>query len=265
MKKIISIIIAALVLFSVFSCKEEFDYNQMTSGLQRLVVEGYITDVDSVHTIKLMRSSDYIEPQPALPANGASVIISDGSNIWSFAEISAGIYQNTVPFYGEIGKTYELNISYENENYTASSIITETLSIDESYVYYEDGYNLIIICAQESETPDQYYSVKLVLNEVMDDSVTNLGYFDDQLLNGMYMDMEVFGFFEGEETDTVGMVVSSISKEFYEYCVNISENINVEPDPFFSTTPANFKGNISNGGLGFFQASSVISVSCERL
>jgi hypothetical protein len=70
---------------------------------------------------------------------------------------------------------------------------------------------------------------------------------------------------KGEETDSLDITLSSVSKEFFEYFTSIVNNTGYEPDPFFSTTPANFKGNISNGALGFFQASSVKHSKCIRL
>jgi hypothetical protein len=264
MKYKAQLIIVISILISIYSCKEEFDYNQTTQGLERLVVEAYITDVDSVHTIKLMRSSDYIDPQPPLPATGAIVTVSDGTNTWNFTEFSDGLYKNTLPFFGEIDKKYTLNISYNNEEYTASSVLGDCFDIDATYVIYEDSINYVLMCGQEPAEKDQYYIMKTTVNGQINDSLRNWGYFSDDLINGIYFNFELVAMLDGKETDTIELTFSSVSKEFFDYFTSIVNNTGYEPDPFFSTTPANFKGNISNGGLGFFQASSVKHSKCIR-
>jgi len=264
MKNKILILIVFASILTLFSCREEFDYNQMTEGLERLVVEAYITDVDSVHTIKLMRSSDYIDPQPPLPAIGALVTVSDGTNTWNFTETSDGIYNNSVPFFGEIDKKYTLNVSYKDEEYSASSVLGACFDIDATYVIFEDSINYVLMCGQEPAEKDQYYIMKTTVNGQINDSLRNWGYFSDELINGIYFNFELVAMLEGNETDTIELTFSSVSKEFFDYFTSIVNNTGYEPDPFFSTTPANFKGNISNGALGFFQASSVKHSKCIR-
>lgn len=237
----------------------------MTEGLERLVVEAYITDVDSVHTIKLMRSSDYIDPQPPLPATDAIVTVSDGTNTWNFTETSDGHYRNTLPFFGEIDKKYTLNIRYKNEEYEASSVLGDCFDIDATYVIFEDSINYVLMCGQEPEKKDQYYIMKTTVNGQINDSMLNWSYFSDELINGIYFEFELVAMLKGEETDSLDITLSSVSKEFFDYFTSIVNNTGYEPDPFFSTTPANFKGNISNGALGFFQASSVKHSKCIRL
>ena len=265
MKNIKTYLLISTIVVLFYSCKEEFDYNQMTDGLERMVVEAYITDIDSIHTIKLMRSSDYIDPQPAIPASTAIVTISDGTDTYNFIEVNPGVYQNTVPFHGIVGKTYNLSISYEEETYSAKSLLGECFEMENLYAYYEDSINYILMSGQELPQANQYYTLKSVVNGITNDTIRNWGYFNDELINGIYFDFELVAMLRGNQTDSIDMILSSVSKEFFNYFTSISNNTGFEPDPFFSTTPANFIGNISNGGLGFFQAMSVKKKSCIRL
>ncbi|MBN2779062.1 MAG: DUF4249 domain-containing protein [Bacteroidales bacterium] len=265
MKKQYYILIIFSLVILMNSCKEEFDYNQMTDGLQRLVVEGYITDIDSVHTIRIMKSSDFINPQSAIPAQGAIVNVSDGTNLYSFSEIEPGTYKNDQLFIGEVGNTYNLNIIYENETYTAKSSISPCFEIDIAAVIWEDSVNYVLLSGQENEENNQFYILKTSINGVINDTLENWSYFSDELINGIYFNFELVAMFKGRESDTLDISLYSVSKEFFEYFTSIVNNTGYEPDPFFSTTPANFKGNISNGGLGFFQASSVQKQNCVRM
>ncbi len=250
--------------FLLHSCKEEFDYNQITEGLERLVVEGYITDLDSVHTIKLMLSSDFIDPQQAIAVSGAVVTVSDGANLFTFTETEPGIYKNVQFFKGETGKTYSLSVAYNSETYTAQSKMNPCFEIDTAAVFWEDEMNYVLMSGQEHNDPGQFYILKTTINGVLNDTLANWSYFSDELLNGIYFNFELVALFEGDETDSVSISLFSVSKEFFSYYASIVNNTGYEPDPFFSTTPANFKGNISNGALGFFLVSSVKKKSCVR-
>jgi len=264
MKKILFLMSTVCMAFLIHSCKEEFDYNQITEGLERLVVEGYVTDIDSVHTIKISLSSDFIAPQPAIPVIGAVVTVSDGTNLYTFSESEPGVYKNAQYFNGEIGKTYSLNVAYKNETYTAQSKLNPCFDIDSAAVVWEDSINYVLLSGQELVEPGQFYILKTTVNGLLNDTLANWSYFSDELINGIYFNFELVALFEGSETDTVSISLHSVSKDFFNYYASIVNNTGYEPDPFFSTTPANFKGNISNGGLGFFLTSSVKKKSCVR-
>jgi hypothetical protein len=265
MKFVLVIISTAALFFVLTSCKEEFDFNQVTEGLERLVVEGYITDVDSIHVVKLMVSSDFIDPQPAIPAKGAQVTVSSGKNLYSFTESEPGIYKNEQYFKGEIGSTYNLKIVYNNETFSAQSHLNSTFDLDSAIVVWEDEINHVYISGQEPPAPNNYYIIKYSVDGVLIDSLNNWGFFKDELINGIYLDSELVLMVDGEENDDISIKLISVSENFFEYVTSIAYNTGFEPDPFFSTTPANFKGNISNGALGFFQASAIRTKNCERL
>jgi len=264
MKKIFFLMATVCMTYLLHSCKEEFDFNQITKGLERLVVEGYVTDTDSIHTIMISLSSDFISPQPAIPVTGAIVTVTDGTNHFSFSESEPGIYKNVQYFNGEIGKTYSLSVSYKNETYSAQSKLNPCFDIDIAAVVWEDSINYVFLSGQEPSAPGQFYILKTIVNGILNDTLANWSYFSDELINGIYFNYELFAMLEGKDTDTIGIRLQSVSKEFFTYFTSIVLNIGYEPDPFFSTTPANFKGNISNGGLGFFLASSVKEKKCER-
>jgi len=262
-KKILISTLSLLILLN--SCKEEFEYNQITKGLELIVVEGYITDIDSVHTIKLSTSSDFIDPHPPTPVNGAYVTVNDGNNTYLFSETEPGIYKNTQFFIGIAGKTYSLNVNYKNETYKAQSKLNPCMEIDAAYVIWDEEINYVLISGQEPQEPSQYYIIKHTVNGIQNDSLKNWGFFNDELINGLYLNYELLLMLEGKANDNISISMFSVSKEFFDYVISIAFNVGYEPDPFFSTTPANFKGNISNSGLGFFQAISVKNKECVRL
>ena len=126
-KSYLSILIITLV---ISGCVDEIDLNLDPQEYERLIVNGLVTDVDSVQTIILSRTIPYDSNEPNPPATGAVVTVesSDGLS-YPFKETEPGYYRNS-ELAGKVGKTYTLNILYEGEVYHASSTMYETLEID---------------------------------------------------------------------------------------------------------------------------------------
>ncbi|PKP18494.1 MAG: hypothetical protein CVU05_13395 [Bacteroidetes bacterium HGW-Bacteroidetes-21] len=252
----------AIILFS--SCKEKIDLNLNNQEFSRLVVEGTITNEDIYQTIMITKTSDYSKSQPPVIVHNAIVSVSDGQNSWSFSESASGIYQSQTPFQGMVGMTYNLSIQYDNESYTAVATMNPALIIDTLYAAtsaYGDSLYEIYSNIYESEMPMQYYLLKTIVNGVINDSLKNWNYFSDELINGAYLPDLLLTFVKAKEGDTIQIKSFSINKEHYDYIINASQSL-YEPIPFLGSNPANIKGNISNGAMGFFQASAVSVNSC---
>ena len=263
MKKIKFILIATISIFIAASCKEKIDLNLNNEEFSRLVVEGAITDENIQQTIKLTKTSDYSKPQPPIPATGAIVNVVEGLNTYLFNEVSPGVYCSKSILKGEINKTYTLNINFDNKDYTASSSMQPPLLLDSLYSLpaTENGYYELYVNTQESTTPKQFYLLKTIKNGMLNDTIKNWSYFSDDLINGIYLQDLYIGYVNAKSGDTIQMKTFSISKEQYEY-INTAMQTQSAPIPFLGSNPANIKGNISNGAMGFFQVSAVSLKGC---
>jgi len=255
--------IAVFITLLITSCREKIDINLNNEEFSRMVVEGTITDENIQQTIKLTKTSDFIKPQPPIPASGAVVSVTDGTSTFLFSEVSPGIYKSNDILKGEVGKSYSLNIQYEDKEYTASSEMYPAFVADSLYALYEKEFETysLYINAQESPVPKQCYLVKTVKNGIVNDTLENWSYFSDELVNGIYLYNFLISFVEAVPGDSVGIIIYSISKDNLEFIKNAVQS-QFEPIPFIGSSPANIKGNISNGAMGFFQVSAVSRKSC---
>ncbi len=258
MKKVKYITIVIISMFIAASCKEKIDINLNNEEFSRLVVEGTITDENIQQTIILTKTSDYSKPQPPIPATGAAVSVTEGLNSYTFNEVSPGVYRSNNTLKGEINKTYNLNVHFDSKDYTASSTMQPPLLIDSLYsiAAEENGYYELYVNTQESSVPKQFYMIKTIKNGVINDTIKNWSYFSDDLINGIYLQDFYIGYVNAKPGDTIQLKTFSIIKEQYEYINNIYQT-QMEPIPFLGSNPANIKGNISNGAMGFFQVSAV--------
>ncbi|NJK98356.1 MAG: DUF4249 family protein [Bacteroidales bacterium] len=111
-------------LFLAVSCEKETQWELQQSNIQTLVVDGILTNELKPQCIKLSLINNQIN-QPEKHLSGASVTVSDGSAVYSFAEstLSAGYYYSP-PFQAVAGKTYQLKINYQTYQFEASATMT---------------------------------------------------------------------------------------------------------------------------------------------
>lgn len=118
MKRIIYIILPTMLIFA--RCEEKTDFDLSNDGLQTLVVEGVITNELSYQMIRLSLPHVVQNGEP-VPATGATVSISDGSSLTTLAEQPAGSgeYYTLQPFRALFAQTYRLDIDYNGKHYAA--------------------------------------------------------------------------------------------------------------------------------------------------
>jgi hypothetical protein len=260
MKKSVVILVLVLVTGMLFTgCREKVDI-KLDESYRRVVVEGLLTNETKAHLIKLTLTSDYFSNQAAPLVTGATVTLSDGNSTALLSETAPGFYQTPADYAGVPGKTYTLHISYDGQTYDASSYLRAMGSMDSIQTAIADdrpGFYNVNIFALESPQPDEFYMWYLYKNDSLEsDTAREISFADDSWVNGNYIyGMTVYQV-KAAPGDSVGIEMYSISKEYYEFMYSL----NVESGGFggpFSGPPANIKGNVSNGALGYFQACMV--------
>jgi len=251
------------------SCTEEIDI-PLDNTYTRLVVEGAITTDTTTHMIHLTTTSSYYSAELPPPVRNARVTLSDGVDTILLQEAYEGVYMTSSEVFGVIGRTYTLKIQLQqpiggHSEYTASSKIYEvneldSISLDFHSDWGSEGVWEVKCHVQEPPTVD-YYRFMIYRNNVLHNP--NVQYWfviDDRFFNGNYAAGAPVAYFRQDNEfeqlypgDTVGVEVNRISKEFYEYILEVQSAVQGSY-PLFSGPPANVKGNISNGAVGFFAA-----------
>jgi hypothetical protein len=275
MNSLLRYIISFLVLISLWQCTERIDI-EVNSTYTRLVVEGYVTTDTMQHQVRLTRTSDYFNNQPASPVSDALVRIDDGHTLFTLTEKPdiPGVYVTAHDFHGIPGKTYTLMISQvdidndgQMEEYSASSELYPVLSVD--YIMLElletPYYSIYQVRVFAQDPPERnFYAFKLYKNgRLLTDSLSNLIVQDDLFFNGNYTYGIPSQFLNQQKEDekispgdTVTFELNGITKEYYNFILEAQSEIFYQT-PLFSGPPANISTNLSNGAIGFFTAYSI--------
>lgn len=266
MKYITNIII---IIIFLSSCTEKIDIDVGTT-YQRFIVEGTITTDTMKHVVKLITSIDYYENEQPPVVSNAIVTIDDGINKITLEENSEnpGYYETDENYFGVVGRTYELDIEIPEAingytSYTASSELKPVAPIDSIRVEYIEDWEVweLQIYALDPPTED-FYSFEVFKNGIeITDTITKRGVSDDRFFNGNYtFGVSVYYFYSGYEPefvypgDTITLRMGGITKDYYNFLIELMDQTFEYRNPLFSGPPANIRTNISNGGLGFFTA-----------
>ncbi len=269
-----SLTIYITLLFLSFSCTEEIDI-KLDKCYDRVVIFGELTTDLKTHYVMVSKSTDYYNPNGMPGISNAEVTLSgDNNTIELFENDSvAGKYETPGDFAGIVGKSYKLsvkNVDIDNnglyEIYEATSEILPAVVIDSIQLKYWPIFEAVTIKLWGTDNADteNFYLMKARKNGVLiTDTLSEWSITDDELFNGrntsgidvilLYQDIEEKVIRPG---DIVELEVSNISKEYYHFieeCM-IASDFQI---PLFSKTPANVKGNISNGAIGFFAAYNI--------
>jgi hypothetical protein len=276
--KYLSFINILLISLFAFSCTERIDVN-LDESYVRLVVDGSITTDTMAHSVVLSSTSSYYYNQPAPKVSGAIVSISDGTSIFSLKESTPGIYSTSKSVFGVPGKTYTLSIVLASpiggySDYTASSTLSPVNPLDSISLLFHPDWNdkgiwEVKCYVQEPPTVDFYrfliYKDQTLLTDILDEWFVT----DDIFFNGNYTNGATIAYLQqGSEQeslkpgDIVSAEVNSISKDYYSFVMEAQAELRGS-NPLFSGPPANVKGNISSGAVGFFSAYSATRSSAK--
>jgi len=274
MKALNKILVLALAVFTLASCQDKIDLD-LPEGEKFLVVEGWITNEERDHTVKLTFTQQYFDATEPDPATGASVIIRDDEGTETeLMETTPGVY--TYPGPGEVGKSYQLETLLEDGTRYVSDwellrepvpifSIEWRLSEDEPNPDNDenpDDIYEVIINTQEPAGMGDYYQWRSFLNgeeqrDPFDIFVTTDEFVDGNPIPEFNVTDELYS-----EPDTVKIVQERISRAAYEFYTELQSQTAFVGGPF-DTPPAPLRGNVRNVAddskyaLGFFGAAGV--------
>jgi hypothetical protein len=271
------IILFLLPLFTLFSCDEpvKLDPNQSVS---RVIIEGQVTDQPGYQYVKVSRSGGFYETGKTPRITNALVVVKDDiGNEYSFLHNpknksdSVGYYLPAVAFKGEIGRTYQLTVNVDDELYEAEDKMFNITSVDSlSYQVNEEErddpedegkFYEVLLYAKEPQQTKDYYLFKFYRNDslkVQED--TEIYFADDEILGESIDGVSSPIFFAPGDLARVEMY--SISRTAFVFYTDLQNLLNSDGG-LFSQPPSNSRTNLSNGALGFFQASALNISSVE--
>jgi hypothetical protein len=178
MKKIFfPILISLSFLVILFGCEDEVTLD-LPDAPPVLVVDAFLNDLPREQKVILTLTQPYFSEILPEGVSGATVsVIDDLGNTFVFTETSAGIY-SWIPGPGEtigdVGRSYELNVSYDGYSYIADSEMKRVPPVDSVVFTYEEeetpfqdaGYYAEFV-AKDFVGPGDYYWIKSYKNDTL--------------------------------------------------------------------------------------------------
>lgn len=261
-----------LILVTILgSCEEtiELDLDQTE---ERVIIEGLVSTMSDKNFVKISKSLPFYETGRTPRVTNAVVTVSDqNGEVFNLVHNpgnhpdSAGIYIPSPPFSGVVGHTYFLEVVFDETIFTGSDKLTPVLDIDSL------AWGFSTSAFPNLDAPDRIYEVLLYAENVnparnfllfkfyRNDSIigpefNNIFVADDQFIGDKIEGLSAPVLFA--KNDTARVEIYSLSQPAFAYYNDLINVLNNDGG-LFSPPPANPRSNLSNGALGFFQASAL--------
>lgn len=261
----------AIATVFLSSCTERIDI-ELDTTYSRLVIEGQVTTDTTAHWVNLSWSTDYYNPAKPVGVSNAIVTIYDGFETIALeeSETQAGLYETESDYFGVVGRNYFLNIDLaepinEISNYSASCDLKYVAPVDSIALSYRDRFNAWEVNIFAQDPPDvDFYTFNIIKNNILiTDTINKVGITDDRFFNGSYTNGVPVYFLSDDDPvekvfpgDTITLQMSGITKEYYQFIIDVQTETFDYSNPLFSGPPANISTNLSDGAIGFFAAFS---------
>jgi hypothetical protein len=272
MKNIFFVLLFAIVFVS---CDRPIHLN-LNESQSRVIIEGQVTNRAGYQYVKLSRSVDFYQTGALPKITNATVSVkdSDGNEVVFIHNPnnkadSIGYYLPQTPFLGVIGKDYHLRVDVDGEIYEADDHLYPVTSVDSLAYRIDDDekddpktYNKfyeVLIYAKEPHPSKDYYLFKFYRNDSLKlYNDTDIYYTDDEALGESINGISTPIFYAPGDKATIEAY--SLSRTGYVFYDDLQKLLNNDGG-MFNQPPANSRTNLSNGALGFFQASAINSAS----
>lgn len=269
-REIISVLtVSIFATIAATSCYEPSDSMVFGNGEKLYVVEGRVTDADSMATVVVSKSVKADGEGDCEYVDDAIVWLRDDKGNSALLENSGkGVYQ-TSEIKGTVGTRYLLTVEIDGQNISSIDKMPVPAYADSIVVEYKDSYTIfdtigyyVSIYSTQSDDTLQYYRVEVEKNGKKLNDYSSLWLFEDTHLSRVFKMTIPHNFVEG---DSVVVGICSLSEPVYEYFFGLSKQFKTN----FSNTQPPFTNPVSNLAtsnseappLGYFLASSVLRFS----
>lgn len=253
--------LAFIVTFA--SCEDVIRVN-LNNASPRIVIDGFITNINDTCKVVLSRTTDYFNPGSISGVSGALVSIRNNAGDSLFlTESTKGVYYTT-KMKGIPGNTYTLSVKADGTEYVATSKMPDLVRIDSlailSHTDRPDENAIQCYIKDPAGIPD-YYQIRVIRNDTMLSTNNRFLIYSDKYFDGrtttITLDSRRFsGVTKFRFGDTLKVQLLNIDYITYQYYITL-RSITNSGSILSASTPANPVNNISNGGLGHFSAESI--------
>lgn len=234
------------------ACEEVIDID-LNEADPRFVIEAQLSDLEPVQRIRVSKTVAFTASVNSDPVADATVTVTDSrGRVFEFQYENDGYYINRL-FMPSAGLDYELLVTVDEEQFTASCTMPRYVEVDSVGVLEEmlfnDTYYFATFKFNDPEGVANYYKYDISINGSAFQFANVL---NDKFNDGLSVTHQV------SDLDTDLVVGDSISVR--RYCIDSrvfdywNEFQSTNPG---SAAPGNPTSNISNNALGYFSVASV--------
>ncbi len=247
------------ILFLIFTACEEKIEIDLNAVNPKVVIEAHLKNTNRLQEIFVTRTVNFDERKPFEAIEDANVVVrTNNGRVYSFISAGNGRYIHNNMTLNE-QNTYTLEVSVENEVYTATSnmpsfVEIDSLGITKENIFNETYYFVNLKFHDIANVPNYY----LYTMSVNDQPFKFNAVFSDKFNDGLNVTHQLGGndltLISG---DQIKIRRHLIAKDVHKYW---SDYQSTNPG---SASPGNPTSNISNGALGYFSVSNVKEYSVE--
>lgn len=257
-----------LLSILLWSCEEKTDWEMNFGDLNTVVVEAILTNEVKQQVVKLSKPFAGLNGEP-VPVSGAVIIVSNGTADMNFIESAEnpGTYLSEEPAGASIDKAYNLTITSGGKTYTASTgMVPVIASMPLQVIAAEDNLRKVNWTAPRYNPDDlAMYEVLISWTHLTDTAIADTLTEARMLhytLNTIDVSYIVFPQQKEEVLFPAGSVLIvkkySLTEDFAAYLRALLAETEWQGS-LFEDARGNLPTNISNGGLGYFSACSVVA------
>jgi hypothetical protein len=236
-----------LTILILGSCEENVEVD-ISNHAEKIIIDGLITDSLGYNYIKLYKVSNYYSNKNDSISNCIVMLFYNNDSIY-FAEPPGkkGFYCNN-NFYCKPGIKYHLVIKWKENAYEAYAEMLNT--VDPFYL------NIYPLSMQQIDIQYSHDTTHFKYLVYINDTLKNtIDWFWVTPLENAFGD----GFtleYPFKLNDKIKIERQSLTYDTYRYFVELKRYFQIKESPY-SSPPEMPSGNITNGGLGIFRASSI--------
>lgn len=268
MKKYQIYIVALIALCTFASCEKVVDID-LPDGQKLPYLDAWITNKPGKQTIKFLRAVNYLDNKAPEPVTGAQVAVTDvtDNKTYHFTyQNGAYEYDAGADAIGVIGHTYKLSISWDNQQFEATDVLTRVTTIDSITVEYREGDKLegdekvgyyAEMHAHDLPGGTDYSWIRTYKNGQLNPYVTEMVAIDASFYENVsdgFVFIEPFreGITSGEHPyvkgDVVKVLIRSMSKPTYDFLDQLLDQLYI--GGLFAKVLQNVPSNIVNQQAG---------------
>lgn len=256
MKNIIRLLTLVAMGFSFAACEEEIDL-PLKDAEPKIVIEGNIYDTGDPWLVLVQETTPFKDQVLFNGLADAVVTITDGNNHTDTLLPASSLGIEIDGVYGLLGRstvagqTYTLRVFVKDQLFESTSTVFPATPIDSLYAMsngFDDALRVTFDYRDPVGVPN-YYKADVVVNGAPYSSNERS---DDKFTDGIKKTVMFRDFDDLKTGDTIDVYFKSVDFNVYQYFYTLAENTS-----FVSAAPSNPISNISNGALGYFNASSV--------